>query len=175
MQFPIKTIGVCCIMAASILLGRQADHAMKKRCTLLSEIYELFLFLEKEMSFHRATIQEAFRSAAATCVTELAAVLTSSAGEIDKREGRPFREIWKDAVDAHLPDTLLSENARMSLLESADALCNPDTVMQRTLLQKYCERFDAMRRQEQESCREKGALIRRLSAAAGAFLAILLL
>ena len=49
MQLYVKTIGACCIMAASLLMGMQIDKGMKHKCILLREMYDLLAFLEKEM------------------------------------------------------------------------------------------------------------------------------
>lgn len=175
MKVSIKIIGVFCILVSTILLGRQTERGIKKKCAVLNEIYELFVFLEKEMTFHRAPIQEAFCGAAEKCRTELGAALREAAQQIGQKRGVAFREIWKAAVDDCIPVSLLDGEARTSLLDAAEALCNVDTVTQRTLLLKYSDRFLKMSREEQESCREKCLLCRRLSGAAGAFLIILLI
>lgn len=175
MQLYIKAIGAICIIAASMMLGRQTDRAMKKKCTLLNEIYELLVFLEKEMTYHRAPIQEAFRCSAQKCTTELGAALEEAARQIDKREGKAFRQIWSEAVKKCIPPALLDAEGRQALLDASDALCNMDTVTQQTLLRKHSERFDGMRGKEMEIYQEKSLLYRRLSAAAGAFLVILLI
>lgn len=175
MQYSIKIIGAFCIIAASMLLGMQIDRGMKKKCTLLNEIYGLLVFLEKEMTYHRAPIQEAFRCAAEKCSSELGAALAEAALQIDKREGKAFEKIWREAVDKCIPAALLDEEGRRALLDAADALCNADTVMQQTLLRKHSDRFAGMSRKELEIYQEKSLLYRRLSAAAGAFLVILLI
>lgn len=175
MQYSIKIIGAICIIAASILLGMQMDRGMKKKCTFLNEVYELFIFLEKEMTYHRAPIQEAFRCAAEKCTTELGAVLREAALQIDKREGKAFQKIWNEAVNTCIPPALLDDEGRRMLLDAADALCNADTVTQQTLLRKHSDRFAGMSKRELEIYQEKSLLYRRLSAAAGAFLVILLI
>ncbi|MDO4321761.1 MAG: stage III sporulation protein AB [Lachnospiraceae bacterium] len=175
MWFSMKLAGTICILAASIMMGIQVDRGMKKKCTLLNEIYELLVFLEKEMTYHRAPIQEAFRCAAEKCTTELGLALKEAALQIDRREGKSFQKIWSEAVDTCIPTALLDGEERNALLDAAEALCNVDTVTQQTLLRKHSDRFDGMSRKEEEIYQEKSLLYRRLSAAAGAFLVIVLI
>ena len=175
MWIVIRLVGILCIMAASLLAGAGIEGRMRKRWQLLQEMQETLAFLEKEMIYHRSPVQEAFQSAAPRCATELGQVLLWAAEQIEKREGRPFPEIWGEALARCIPGTLLQEEEFCVLKETAAALCNTDTVMQRTLMEKYADRFLAMSRKEAEICREKGGLYRRLAAAAGVFLVILLI
>ena len=61
------------------------------------------------------------------------------------------------------------------LLALATVLCSADPVQQRVLFQRYGEQFQDMSRVAQEQYREKGALYRKLAAAAGVFLVLLLI
>lgn len=175
MRLMIKTAGICCILVSSMLFGILADREMRRKCMLLNEICELFARLEKEMTYHRAPIQESFRTAASGCSFELREVLQEAALQSGKRKGRSFREIWEEAVEKGIPCGLLGGEARQVFLDAAEALCNMDTVTQQTLLRKYADRFAGISRQEQQLYQKKGLLYRRLSAAAGVFFVILLI
>lgn len=132
-------------------------------------------FLEKEMTYHRSPIHEAFRSAQKRCVTALGGVFSEAAAQVEQRNGRSFQKIWEDALARFIPDGLLTQDEMQLLVEVSDALCNTDVVMQRTLLGKYADRFRAMSEEEARICGEKGGLYRRLAVATGIFLVILLL
>lgn len=170
-----KVIGAVCILAASGAFGLQLDRRIKWKCMLLQEMYELLVFFEKEMTFHRTPIQESFRCAAGKCTTELGGTLRAAANQIDRRDGRSFQKIWIEAVRTCIPATLLDGEECDAFMEAADALCNADTVMQQTLLRRHSDRFAALWRKEQAVYQEKSALYRKLSAAGGVFLVILLL
>ena len=167
--------GAVCILAACLLLGQQAEQTLKKRCRFLRELCETLSFLEKEMTFHRTAVQEAFCSAAKGCGTELGALLLAASDRIGSRDGAAFRQIWQEAAAHTVPPRLLNEEAEAALLECASALCCTDPVMQGTLLKRYAERFAVLSKGAQEEYREKHLLYRRLSAAAGIFLVILLI
>lgn len=173
MTWAVKAAGALCILAASAMVGIELERGMKKRWMFLLEMQEVLAFLEKEMTYHRSPIPEAFRGAASRCSTELKGILLLAAGEAEKREGRSFEEIWSAAVDESIPAQLLSAEELQAVKGAADALCNPDVVMQRTLLEQYAGRFGAMSKKAAEVCREKGGLYRKLTTAAGIFLVIL--
>ena len=170
-QLYVKTIGACCIMAASLLMGMQIDKGMKHKCILLREMYDLLAFLEKEMTFHRSPVPEALQNAAQQCTTELSDVLKETASGTVRREGKVFADIWRNALEQCIPPQILTEEEKSAFREAADA----DTIMQRTMLQKHAERFKNMYQRELERYQEKSALTRRLSTSAGIFLIIVLL
>lgn len=175
MQWMIKLAGSVCILAASLLAGLGLESRLKRRFAILREMGEILIFLEKEMAYHRSPVPEAFQSASKRCGTELQAVFAEAASAVSLREGREFQEIWENAVCRNIPGGVLEAEERDLICESAAALCNTDTVLQRTLLEKYADRFQELSRLASDVYREKGSLYRRLSMAAGVFLIILFL
>lgn len=170
-----RTAGMLCILTACILTGLSLEQRLRRRGQLFREMQETMIFLEKEMTYHRSPIHEAFCSAQKRCVTALGRVFSEAAAQVEQRNGRSFREIWEDALARFIPDGLLTRDEMQLLAETSDALCNTDVVMQKTLLGKYADRFRTMSEEEARICSEKGGLYRRLAVAAGVFLVILFL
>ncbi len=175
MRILVKMAGIFCIMAASAAAGAELERRCRKRWLILREMYETLLFLEKEMTYHRSPIREAFLCASKRCRTELGAALEQTAEQIGQRSGAPFARMWEEALGARLPRGLLSPEDMELFRETSAALCSADVVTQKMLLEKYTDRFRAASEREAEVCREKGGLYRRLAAAAGILLVILLL
>ena len=171
----IRLAGACCIMSGCMLAGLRLERNMKRRWLLLQEMCETLAFLEKEMTYRRSPVQEAFRCAAEKCTTELSRALDLAADQIEGRGGQAFPAIWEDALRRCLPRGLLTEEEFRALCGTAPALSNTDIVMQRTLLERYADRFREMSRREAAVCQEKGSLYRKLAAAAGLFLILILL
>lgn len=171
----VRMIGVLCVMMASFLAGIGLEHRMKRRWRIYQEMQETLVFLEKEMTYHRSPVQEAFRCAAGRCRTELTQVLDRTAARIGERSGKAFETMWEESLAACLPDGLFSQEELQLFRETSAALCNTDIVIQKTLLEKYADRFRMLSGKEAEACREKGGLYRKLTAAAGVFLVIVLL
>lgn len=175
MRIWLKAAGLCCVFTACFLIGTEEDRRLKQRWLFLREMYEMLAYLEKEMIFHRTPLPEALRSAAASCRTCLGGLLKMAAEKTESRENRSFQDIWKESAAKWVPCRLLPETESAVLLESAAALCGTDTVMQRTLILKYEQRFQMLSENARQEWQEKGGLYRRLSVAAGAFLVILLM
>ena len=166
--------GILLILVSGYLTGREMEQRMKKRPEFLQEIRELFDYLEKEMTFRKTPIRESFAYAAKRSSTELAEILRESSRQISGGEGLPFPFIWRESVKKCVPGGLLSDEEFEAVCQAAAALCNTDTVMQKTMLLQYRERFAEMEKKERKVYLEKAGLYRRLSAAAGVFLVILL-
>lgn len=171
----VRTVGMLCILAACILTGFVLEQRLKRREQLFREMQETMTFLEKETTYHRSPIHEAFRSVQKHCMTALSGVFSEVAAQVEQRNGQSFQKIWEDALARFIPDGLLTQDEMQLFVESSAALCNTDVVMQKTLLGKYADRFRLMSEEEEQLCREKGGLYRRLTVAAGIFLVILLL
>lgn len=175
MQWMVKFAGMACILAAGLLGGLGLESRLKKRYAILREMGEMLTFLEKEMVYHRAPVPEAFMSASRRCNTELRGVFAEAAEAVSLREGKDFQEIWEGAVGRNMPGGLLEAEAMELICESAAALCNTDTVLQRTLMEKYADRFRELGRLAFEAYTEKGSLYRKLAMAAGVFLILIFL
>lgn len=175
MRLIVRLLGALCVMVSCMLAGCAAEHRMKRRWHLLKEMQEILAFLEKEMTYHRAPLPEALRSAAWKCSGELARALVLTAEKIESRNGQAFALLWEESLADCIPEGLLSAEELCLLRETAAALCNADTVTQRALLEKYADRFRMMSRDVEEACREKGGLYRKLAAAAGIFLVVVLI
>lgn len=175
MNFIFKTAGLCCVFGACCLAGAELERRMKLRWIFLRELCEFFVYLEQEMTYHRATILEAFETSLARSTPPLRRLLAHAAQQIREERQIPFSQIWNEASEQCITPYLLTREEYETLRESSCALCNTDTVMQRTLLQKYASRFRQMSEAEETVYREQGRLCRRLSAAAGIFAVILLI
>lgn len=171
----LKLAGLLCIFLACMAAGMELESSMKMRWKFLWEMQELFQILENEMIFRHAAVCDALRYAANGSNTYLKLVLAAAAEAVESGEGAAFEKIWEKAVNELVPKKLLNENELQVLYQASASLCSSDTVMQKTLLNQNRERFLQMAKDAEKEYREKGSLIRRLSAAVGAFLVILLI
>ncbi len=170
-----KGVGICLILAACILAGMELERGLKRRWLILRELHEMLLFLEKEMIFRRTPVPEALEDAAAQCRTEAQALFQKAAGLAGAKRGASFGALWEEAAAASGLEEILAAEEYQETCRMAQALSNTDTVMQKTMLEKYQSRFEEMSVEMERQYREKGALYRKLTAAAGAFLALLFL
>jgi len=174
MRVAMKMCGLLCIFGACCLAGMEQERRLKQRWLFLSEVRETLQFLEKEMTWHRTSLDEALRCAAEGCKTVLRAILLDCAKQVESRCGLAFREIWRTSVSKTLSPGFLNDTQYQCFLELEMALCGTDTVSQKTQLQKFEQRFLDICEGAHAEWKEKGALYRRLSAAAGLAAVILL-
>ena len=148
---------------------------MKKRWQILGEMCEVLRYLEKEMIFHRTPLEEAMRAAAGSGSMEIARMLKLAAEGMKQRTGNAFREIWREAVTSSLGNGVLTEQELEVVADSWTAFCNPDVVLQKTMLDQQLFRMEESCRKAETEYRDKAGLYRKLGAAGGIFLIILLL
>ncbi|MCD8103742.1 MAG: stage III sporulation protein AB [Lachnospiraceae bacterium] len=175
MRMIVKLGGLLCIFVAACMAGYEMDRRLKQRWLFLREVAETLQLLEKEMTWLRTPLPEALKEAAGNCRTAFAPMLLACAELVTNRDRCSFGEIWRVCAAQELPKGLLSEAEYQALLEVEGALCNSDTVLQKTHLNRQQQRFRDLSDRAKEEWQEKGRLCRRLSAAAGLSLAILLL
>lgn len=129
----------------------------------------------KDMLCHRSSLAEALQTVAKRCRSEAGQLFAAAGIGISMTGTGPFSAIWTQSVKESGLGRLLTEMEYAELLALATVLCSADPVQQRVLFQRYGEQFQDMSRGAQEQYREKGALYRKLAAAAGVFLVLLLI
>ena len=164
-----------CIFGAAILTGRELELRLKRRWMVLTEIAGGLTLLEKEMLCHRSSLAEALQTVAKRCQTEAGQLFVTAGVGISTAGTGPFSVIWMQAAKSSGFDRLFTESEYTELLALSTVLCSADPVQQRVLFQRYEEQFQDMSQSAQGQYREKGALYRKLAAAAGIFLVLLLI
>lgn len=175
MEITAKLCGMLLVFLACVWTGRELELGLKRKWLFFRDLREALAFLEKEMAYRRTPVPESLREAACRCQKEAAALFTEAAELAEQRGRVSFRVIWQESVAKSGAFEMLEEQERLFVESLSDALSNTDTVMQRTLLAQYEERLLEAGREQERLYREKGALYRKLSAAAGIFLILLLL
>lgn len=173
MDIIVKMAGLLCLFAACCLVGFELERRLKQRWIFLREMYELFLYLEQEMTCRRTPIAEAFDGVAVRCTPPLGPLLKQTASRLKMGTGIPFAQIWSEEAARQIPQRFLGEDEYREVLAAAEALCCADTLTQQVLLSKYAGHFRGLCGKEEQAYREKGMLCRRLSVAAGIFAVIL--
>lgn len=170
-----RLVGIVCVLAACILAGLELEQRLKRRWLFCREMAELLQFMEQEMVYHRAPLPEALAEAARRSRDGVQALFGQAARLVRAQKDGTFQALWIEAVADSGISRLLDEEQRREVQSLSAALCNADTVMQRTLLEKYRDRFWGMSRDAEQQYREKGSLQRRLMTAVGVFLVLLLI
>lgn len=171
----LKSVGSCCILAASILIGLSFERSMKCRYLFFYEMRDAIRWLKQELSHRRTALPEALEKAAQYCHAQVKQLFQSAAEKAAEKSGQPFDVIWRESVTQNPCSKMLEEKELDILLQLSNALCSTDLLMQQTLLESYEAQFDQLSSTEKTRWMTKGSLYRKLSAAAGLFLILLLL
>lgn len=164
-----------CIMLASCLLGNLSAGKLRRRCEFLRELEQVLMILEKEMLHHKVAMADAFRKTGRRCRTQWSALFALAADEMELRDGRTFEEIWKDCLYRCLPSDLLSAEAREAVETLSAVFGNSDSLSQKLLMESAAEQIHELQKREEKIYQEKGGLYRKLSAASGVFIILILL
>lgn len=174
MGLMVKLLGLSLIFLGCCLAGTELELRLKRQWQFLSELQEVFTYLEKEMTFHRTPLPEALQHGASGRKDPVKGLLAEAAEAASKRDGRTFEEIWSAALEKQVPPEFLTRENFWVVKEAAQALCAHDVVMQKTLFVRCISRMEEAAGGAFASYQEKGRLYRRLSVTGGAFLVILL-
>ena len=171
----VRMAGITLVFAAGCLLGNMMESGLKQRWMILREFCDLLRYMEREMVFHHTPLGEALRLAARSGMKEIREILEYAADRVEQQEGASFQEIWETAVTCRLKNAGLQMAVREQICGIWTAFCNQDTVTQKTMLEKQEMHLAGICRDAEQEYRAKAGLYRRLGAAGGVFLIILLL
>lgn len=173
-QIILKFVGCICVFSASLLTGTAMEKKLKQRYLFFLEMATALSCLEKEMLHYRLILPQALEKASACCRAGPEKLFTYACVHFSEHGGA-FHSIWKDAVRQCVPPDLFSEEELYLFSGISDALCSSDAILQKTRFDAYQAQFEQLGKDAKEIWKEKSSLYRRLSAAAGVFLILLLL
>lgn len=174
-RLAVRTAGIALVFVSSCLLGSAMEEGLKRRWMILREFCALLRYMEREMVFHHTPLNEALRLAAGSGMKEIREMLEHAAAGLERQDGASFKEIWEAAAERYLEEGRIKNAVREQIRDLWMAFCNQDTVMQKTMLEKQEAYLADLCQEAEQEYREKAGLYRRLGAAGGAFLIILLL
>lgn len=170
----IKILGLTCILSGCCLYGMELEANLKRHYRFLQEMREALASLEKELTYHRTPLPDALLHVAGFYSSDVKKILLGTAKEVKKRDGRLLAEIWSEVLAVSLRKEFLQDEEKKVLSELPEALCAPDVITQKSLLERSISHLEHAEHKAEADYREKGMLYRKLSVAAGVFLIIFL-
>lgn len=174
LQIILKFFGCICVFSASLLTGTVMEKKLKQRYLFFQEMGIALSCLEKEMLHYRLLLPQALEKASACCHAGPEKLFTYACVHFSEHGGA-FHSLWQDAIRQCVPPYLFGEEELHLLFDISDALCSSDAVLQKTRFDAYLEQFEQLGKDAKNIWKEKSSLYRRLSAAAGLFLILLLI
>lgn len=170
----MKILGLTCILVGCCLYGIELETNLRRHYRFLQEMREALVSLEKELTYHRTPLPDALLYAAGFYSGDVKKILLDTSKEVKKRDGRLLAEIWTEVLQQNLAPQFLQEEERKVLAELPEALCAPDVITQKALLDRSISHLEHAEHKAETDYREKGMLYRKLSVAVGVFMVILL-
>ena len=173
-EFFIKLSGCICVFSSSLLIGVLLEKKLKQRYLFFLEMNAALTCLEQEMLQQRQLLPQALKKAARCCRAGPEKIFHYTAEKLPGYNGA-FETLWKEAVYRCISCELFTEEEKQLFEQISDALCSSDVILQKTLFDTYRMQLQQLSSDAKRIWREKSGLYRKLSAAGGLFLILLLL
>lgn len=173
----LKLAGAFMVLAAALGYGLCLASRWRQRLWLLQGLRRLTYFLKGEITYSRAPLPEALRSAGARGGGVFGELFIRAAGQIERQEGESFGELWAGQVEElekRRGELALAGEDLKSLKELGSHLGYLDLEMQERTIGLYLEQLDLTIADLQERRRETCRLYTSLGLMGGLFLVILL-
>lgn len=170
----MRWIGCIMMMISGAGLGFYYSARFGRRVALLTGLYQMVNLLKGEISYGNRPLPEAFLRMKGKLKAPLSDFAVCVAEEAKRQQGRPFSEIFSDAVQEILKGTALKETDLEALIDMGKHLGYLDRQMQLRVLDFYGHNLqDSIHTLRQELPSQK-KVCQSLGVMGGLFLAILL-
>ncbi len=171
----LKAVGALLICGASLLLGWKKSAALDQRIRLLDEMEKSLGLLSGEIRYGAATLPEAMRSTAARTKGVAGQFYGAVAHRISTDPGKPFCNVWEEAVSEILcSEEGIPKDAEI-LQELGTQLGHLDVSMQLEAIELSISRIRHRQEEAGESKRSKSRIYKTCAAACGVLLTLILL
>jgi Stage III sporulation protein AB (spore_III_AB). len=173
--FFLKMAGCGMVVAGASGYGFWMAGRYGERLAALEQLRQMIFLLKGQILYANAPLPEAFETVGQRTEGVWSKLFLKTAERMEKQQGEPFCQIWKEEVEGLLGADFLTKADRQSLAGLGEHLGFLDREMQERNLLLYLEQLDLtigeLRGHKQERCR----LYLALGVMGGLFLAVLLL
>lgn len=170
----MKLVGCCLIISGASGYGFWLARRYGERLEALEYLRQMIYLLKGQILYANAPLEEAFETVGRRTEGFLAELFLQVADRIERQEGEPFAQMWKDTIEQMDKDALLTPKDRQSLKDLGEHLGFLDRDMQERNLLLYLEQLDLEIQKMRGQKQERSRLYSSLGIMGGLFLAILL-
>ncbi|MGN0334040.1 MAG: stage III sporulation protein AB [Lachnospiraceae bacterium] len=171
----IKIIGCFLILGCCGGIGKLFAGELSERVKRLQELKRMVVNFKGELSFHHAALQEAFLRVSERVAPPYDQFLKNVSGELEKRDGRIFLEIWQEELESLIGYPGFRKSDKDLLLTLAEGIGYLDLKMQQETLELVLQQLEEMSETAAEERKRNGRFFEVLGVMAGAFLIILVI
>lgn len=171
----VKLIGSLFLISSAAAVGFVKAEELQVRVRLLLEIKRMIGFLQGELRFHKASLEEAFEAVAERMGSPFQEFLKELAEKLGKKEIKGFGEIWKEQVDSLLKEDGFQKEDRYLFQMVGNGLGYLDLNMQIENLNLAMLQTEEALKIAKEVQKVRGKLYQTLGVTAGMFLTLLII
>lgn len=178
----MKYMGIAVMALSCAAAGWFAADSLKKRLEALMTLRQMMFYLKGEILYANATLPEALENVGKRFIdgknagqAEPAGVFLRAASRMEEQMGEPFVVVWKEEVGRIPKEFPMKKEDRQALSSLGEHLGYADRDMQERTLLFYLEQLDDAADFLKTELYGKAKLYRSLGAAAGLFLAVIMI
>lgn len=171
----VKLAGCFLVIGTTTLLGIQKGADIEDAYRQLQYIQRLMYLLQSEIRYSRTYLGEIFIHLGKKSAGAYQEWLLCLGGEMGKRTGEKFEEMWRESIEVHLANLNIPQGEMERLLALGSQLGNVDARMQLKTLDLYQEQLAQSMEELRDGMKTKVRLCRCLGIMSGMFLSVLFL
>ena len=171
----MKGIGIILIVLGTSGIGYLTAADLKRHLNDLKWLRRILLLLKEEIAYAHAPLEEAFARISRKVKAPYCLFLTQVSGQLARRAGSSFAEIWSCAVEERLCTTKLTREELEELKEFGNSLGYLGGHAQAGASDLYLEQLKVEGQDVREGLAAKQKLCSCLGVMSGIFITILLI
>ena len=171
----VKLIGSLFLIGSAAAAGFVKAEELQVRVKLLLELKRMIGFLQGELRFHRASLEEAFEAVSERIGSPFSMFLKEMSGRLGKKTLNNFEEIWKEQTEILLKEDGFQKEDHYIFQMLGNGLGYLDLNMQTENLNLVMQQTEEALKLAKEVQQVKGKLYQTLGVTAGMFLALLII
>lgn len=169
-----KVIGAILVTVGCSGLGIWMAGQWKLRLKVMENLRKMIFLLKGEIVYANSPLTEAFERTGKKSDTYLGELFLRVAERMERQQGEPFYEMWKEEIDGLSKGFPLTKEDRQDLKGMGEHLGYLDREMQERTLLLYLEQLDLTIEYLREHQRERSRLYTSLGIMGGLFLTIVM-
>lgn len=170
----MKILGSVLVTVSCSGLGMWKAGQWKEHRKLLEQIRKMILLLKGEILYAHAPLGEALEHVGRKSEGISAKLFCRVAERIGQQDGELFYDLWKEAIDSHRKELLLTEKECEEFKALGEHLGYLDLGMQERTIELYLEQLELSLNFYREHERERVKLCTSLGVMGGLFLSIIM-
>ena len=125
-------------------IGFKASDNLCQQQDMLKKLKKMIILLRGEIKYNNTYISQAFENVSDKIAAPYKGFLLYLAARLDENCGKPFSQLWREAVEVKLKDCGLVKHQLQKICELGDILGFLDKEMQLAAFDLFTEQLEAM-------------------------------